>query len=601
MAPPIPAPPRPRRERLVLGAVCAAVVAIYFASAHSGLWEALAGDPARSYYNEQVAGFREGRLSLAKPAPPGLGRLRDPYDPAANRPFRGYPVLAEDLSYFRGRFYLYFGVAPALLLFWPWVLLTGHYLLHRWAVAIFCSAGFLAWAWVLRAAARRHFPSAGPGALAAALAALGLATGMPVLLERSEVYEVAVGCAYALAALAIAALWRALEDPGRGGRWTAAASLALGLAVASRPPVLCCAPLLLLPAALAARGGGRRRLLAAAVLPIALCGLGLLAYNAARFGDPLEFGQAFQISGIRQDAGGHFGLRYAPYNLRVYFLQLPRWQAGFPYLVHHDPPKGPGVPEGPFAPFGILGVLPFVLLALAAPRAWRAAAGPRRPLAGLLAASGILFLAPLGVACLFFGSTVRYEEEFLPALVALAALGVLGLEAAPPRRRRAARAGWGLLLAYSAAAGLLLSVDRYALEHTYLGSTLDDLGLHARAVAALEAATRANPSSTDARTDLGVALAQSGRLPEAIAQFQAALRLDPRRADTLADLGNGLVQTGQLDQGIEQYRRSLALRPGAARTRFNLALALAQQGRRGEALEQYREAVRLDPSLAAQR
>ena len=40
-----------------------------------------------------------------------------------------YHVL--DLSYYKGKFYLYFGVTPALVLFWPYLLLTGHYLPQR--------------------------------------------------------------------------------------------------------------------------------------------------------------------------------------------------------------------------------------------------------------------------------------------------------------------------------------------------------------------------------------------------------------------------------------------------------------------------------------
>jgi len=573
------------------------VIAIYFASAHSGQWEVLGGGAASSYYNEQVAGFRQGHLSLAKPVPPELARLPDPYDPAANRPFRGFPTLAEDLSYHQGKFYLYFGVTPALLLFWPWVLLTGHYLLHRWAVALFCSAGFLAMAWVLRAAARRYFAAAGLGPLAAGVAALGLATGMPILLERSEVYEVAISCAYALGALGLAGVVQALHRPGRAIAWTAAASLAFGLAVAARPPVLFASAMLFLPALAAGRDANRAGLVAAAVLPIGLCGLGLMAYNQLRFQNPFDFGQAYQISGIRQDVGGHFGLRFVGYNLRLYFLEPMRWQAGFPWVLHRIPPKGPGAPEGPFPPFGILPLLPFVALALAAPFAWLRGGGARRERQAFLAAAGLTFLAPFVLACLFFGSTTRYEEEFLPGLVLLAALGVLALESAG-RVRPWLRAAWAALLAFSVAAGLLLSVDRYSLEHTYVGAALNDLGRRAEAVAALRSAVRADPSSADARSDLGVALAQAGRLPEAMDQFAAVLRLDPLRADTLANLGNGYVQLGQAGKGIEEYRLSLALRPDVARTHYNLGLALLQQGHRGEALEQYREAIRLDPSLA---
>ena len=92
-----------------------------------------------------------------------------------------------DLSYYKGRLYLYFGVTPALILFWPFAALTGHYLFHRQAVAIFCAMGFLASVGLLRAMWRRYFAEASVGVVVACVMALGLATGVPVLLSQSDV------------------------------------------------------------------------------------------------------------------------------------------------------------------------------------------------------------------------------------------------------------------------------------------------------------------------------------------------------------------------------------------------------------------------------
>ncbi len=118
-------------QRAILGAVCAVVIGVYAGTAHSGFWESLSLNPAESYYNLLVQGFRAGQLSLNKDAPPGLTQLADPYDPVANARYRGAFYQLHDLSYYRGKLYVYFGVTPALLLFWPYVALTGHYLFHR--------------------------------------------------------------------------------------------------------------------------------------------------------------------------------------------------------------------------------------------------------------------------------------------------------------------------------------------------------------------------------------------------------------------------------------------------------------------------------------
>jgi len=198
----------------VLGAVCVLVVGVYACAAHSGVSELLSLNAADTYYNSLVQGFRAGQLSLKKEAPPGLRQLADPYDPAANAPYR-YASGTADLSYYKGRFYLYWGVTPALVLFWPYVALTGHYLLHKDAVVIFCAVGFLASVGLLRGLWRRYFAEVGVGVVVACALTLGLATGVPVMLPRAEVYEVAISCGYMLTMLALGALWCALHEPER--------------------------------------------------------------------------------------------------------------------------------------------------------------------------------------------------------------------------------------------------------------------------------------------------------------------------------------------------------------------------------------------------
>ena len=79
------------------------------------------------------------------------------------------------MSYYKGKLYLYFGVTPALVLFWPYVTLTGHYLSDKDAVVIFFALGFLVAAGLLRAVWRRYFPEVSIWVATVGLLALGLA------------------------------------------------------------------------------------------------------------------------------------------------------------------------------------------------------------------------------------------------------------------------------------------------------------------------------------------------------------------------------------------------------------------------------------------
>ena len=140
---------------------------------------------ASTHYNSLVDGFRPASL-IKRGCPLGLTRLADPYDPAANVRFRFGPDQLHDLSYYKGRLYMYFGVTPALILFWPFAALTGDYLFRRQAAAIFCAIGFLTSAALFFALWRRYFAGVSVGVVAACTLALGLATGAPVLLSQAE-------------------------------------------------------------------------------------------------------------------------------------------------------------------------------------------------------------------------------------------------------------------------------------------------------------------------------------------------------------------------------------------------------------------------------
>ncbi|HEX3731095.1 MAG TPA: hypothetical protein VHV47_14885, partial [Opitutaceae bacterium] len=441
---------RARLSDLVLAGTCAFVLAAFaFIVAHSvGEW----GRPPADYSNNlQAEAFRAGHLHLPKAAPPGLAQLKDPYDPEANLVYRMPPYSLHDLSYYGGRFYLYFGVTPVLLLFWPWAALTGHFLIHKWAVAIFSGALVLAAAGILRALRRRYFPEVGAGVLACGIAAVGLATGIPVMLQRADVCEVPISCAQALLLLSLAAIWAALHRPQRRILWSIFASLAYGLAVGARPSVLFGAVILLVPLWSERRELAPRRgvkLLLAAAVPLGLCGLALAWYNLARFHSPFEFGQHYQLAADRQDNAAHFSLRYLWFNFRVYFLAPVQLSPAFPFVREIISPALPAGHVPIEDPFGVLANIPVTLLALAAPLAWIGRPPEeRRTLRRFAAAVALLFLTSAFVLCLFYGDCSRYEVEFLPALVLLAVLGIFGLERlmhGSPAAKFFLRCGWGL-------------------------------------------------------------------------------------------------------------------------------------------------------------
>ncbi len=611
----------------MLGAICALIVGLYAWSANSGAFESLGSGAQESYYNLQVRGFRDGHLSVKREAPPALAQH---VNDEAWLDAHGL----HDLSYYKGKLYLYFGVTPALVLFLPYAALTGHYLLHKDATVLFFSAGFLAGVGLLWAVWRRYFKKSGFWVVVAGTLALGLCNFAPAILGRCDVYEVAISCGQAFTMLALAGIWRALHDAGSRWRWLAASSLAYGLAVGARPSLLLGAVILLVPVFQAWREKGRVwPLLAAAGGPIVLIGVGLMIYNAMRFDNPLEFGQATQMP---MTVHQQFRPRFVWYNFVVGFLEPARWTGHFPYAHDTALPMKPAGYWDVDHSFGILTNIPLVWLALAGPIGWRnRPEAERRVLRLFFGAMAVLF-GMCALPLVFHDSMcLRYEVEYASPLVLMGAVGMLALESALADRhewRRAARCGWGLLLVFSVVFNLLATFEMHANYLTVTGDALlrtekvneaavrfqKALGIEANdpeaisglghvlmkkgrldeAISQFQKALQLKPDAQAARNNLGMALAQAGRLDEAILQFQQAVQVNPDSALVHDNLGSALLRRGRLDEAILAFQEALEITPSLATARINLGSALVQQGRVDEGIIQYRRILLVTPNIA---
>jgi tetratricopeptide (TPR) repeat protein len=588
-----------KNEWRIMVLVCALVIGVYACMAQWGISESLNPNPAESRYNLLVEGFQAGHLSLNQEVPSGLAHLTDPYDPVAIAPFRLGPDRLYDLSYYKGKLYLYYGVTPALILFWPFAAVTGEYLFHKQAVAIFCAIGFLASVGLLRGLWRRYFFETSVWVVAACALALGLTTGVPMLLPRSSYNEVATSCGYMLTMLGLGAIWCALHESKRQCWWLAAASVAFGLALGARPnlsPVI-----LLVPVAQAWQE--RRKiwaLLLAAAGPIMVIALGLMLYNYLRFDSPFEFGFRYALTFTRQPTRQLISLHHLWFNFRVYFLEMARWSRRFPFVHEIALPPLPAGYMLVETPFGVLTNVPLVWMALAVPLAWWNRSEQTGSILRWFATTTALLFGVCALAlCLFVGACGRYEVDFLPALVFLAVIGILSLERAltdRPGRRRATRWGWGVLLAFSVAFNLFASVAYCAFVYNDLGNVLLLNGRVREAMKLHEQALWLDSDYADAHNSLGSELFALGNVQEGSQHFERSLQLRPDSASTHYDWGNALARSDQLQDAISQYQEALRLKPNYPDAHNNLGLALMTVGRTQEAIQHYQQALQINPN-----
>ena len=415
----------------------------------------------QGYYNLLASGFLKGQTALDTPVDPALALLKNPYSPT-ERAGRGL----HDASYYRGRYFIYFGVTPAVVAFVPVNVLTGSFLEERFAIAGFAMAGFFLSVLLIMDVRRRCFAQAPSWTVVMGAMMLGLATMVPALLRRPSIWEVPISAGYTGFMLTLICTWRATRAVRSRWIWLAAASAAMGLTVGARPTYLPAAVVLLVPLVTRLRSwrGREWRLLAVAALgPIAAAGVALAAYNFIRFGSVMEFGQTYQMAGDDIQGLKLFSLGYMAYNFRIYVLSAAGLSPFFPFITVIDPPPGPVGHLGMEDPYGLLPCMPWVVLLTAI----FVTANGRTHLKqvhvwalGTFAAA----MATMGFVFGFAGACGRYMVDFTPALILLASVGALAVTTWARGVWRVWLGGLvGVLALWSAGFGVLASLQHNAL------------------------------------------------------------------------------------------------------------------------------------------
>ncbi len=296
----------------------------------------------RNQYELMAENLLSGRLHFEYGDEDLLAGLKNPYDPYERMDAGVY--YHWDHAYYKGHYYMYFGVVPVILVFLPYRLLTGTALTTFHATqlfAVFIIAGLFALFHMLR---RRFFPQMPFGiylALSAAFSVMSVwyATAEPAL------YCTAITSAIALEVWSLyfflKAVWVETAEH-RQLRFAALGAFLGALAFGCRPPIAL-ANLLVLP--MLAEFLRQRKFtlsllgkLAVAALPYVAVAAGLMLYNYARFDNPFEFGQRYQLTAADQtqyglSLGGKELARLAR-DTAIHLFGIEKISKDFPYLRH---------------------------------------------------------------------------------------------------------------------------------------------------------------------------------------------------------------------------------------------------------------------------
>jgi hypothetical protein len=326
-----------------------------------GSWE-------ESNYASLAQGFFRGQLHLERWVNPKLTALPYPYDPKARKGIH----YEWDASYLNGKYYLYSSPLPAILGYMPLRILRRGYPPDSFVALFFAAWAFLASVSFTRIALRGRllnipFPFW--------VLFIGLGNVTTFVLVTVHMYEVAILCGMAMTAMWAVALLRYNESPTAArAAWV---GIWLALSICARPNL----GVLLIVTAFAIKR--TRKTIIAVVTPLAIVAIAMLWYNAARFGDPLEFGIRYQLTHVDMAGQKVCSLCTFPEvarlgnNLQHYLFWPLHVYSAFPFL---DPmparldrrvswPTPNGATEqiigiGPIAPLMLVGTLLAIVIAL---------------------------------------------------------------------------------------------------------------------------------------------------------------------------------------------------------------------------------------------
>lgn len=398
-------------------------------------------NPDPGYYADLAYSFAHGHTFMPRPVPDELLHADNPYSYAYAFKYRIW-----DYSMYKGKFFLYFGPAPALVRLCFADMISTHFALLLYGIT------WAAFFWLCVCRLRELYFADAPPWMVYVLGAAGALN--PVLLYLLNIPDVYTEAVLASTAFGAGGIYFALLAYEGADMAALLSGLCFALGFASRVNTLfACVPFLALMLPRDGKKDCKKMLFMSA--PVFAGGLALLAYNYARFENPFEFGVTYQYNATHWYVAHKmfFSVRYIPAHIYEYFMRLPYFYAHFP-LMRGSGPSGLVSDSGVFSVFLWTPLTLFALLPLDA-------RGRREKMFSL----ALLCSAALTMLVLFANKvvSVRYMADFCNTLALAGALGIFVLLR---RRPKLAYFCTALCAAFSLYVGIAMLFTIFRIAYT---------------------------------------------------------------------------------------------------------------------------------------
>ena len=282
-------------------------------------------------YKDLTDSLIEGRAYLDIAVDDNLTTLDNPYD--VTQRISNDVDYQFDTAYYNGKYYVYFGIAPVILFYLPYKLLTGNYI-HDYTInAINFFILSISVVFILYKIISNNFKKT-PLIMFAILSIFAIDTcGSLSLLARPVIYTVPVLCALAFSTLGICLWLYSIKNDGSiNNILVLLGSLAIGIAISSRPQfgLFAFFAFVIFNSQIKTLSKHIKSLVCA-LIPLFIVGGLLMYYNYIRFGSPFDFGANYNLTFNDMTKRG-FKLDRILDGIFFYLLQPMSISGVFPYI-----------------------------------------------------------------------------------------------------------------------------------------------------------------------------------------------------------------------------------------------------------------------------
>ena len=324
-----------RKNMIIITALCHILLFVLVLFSNPFFWKDTAY-PHPQEYHYLAEALAKGQTSLLIDPSEELKQLSNPYDSSLRIQEKVYYFW--DFAYYKGKYFVYFGIGPELVFYLPYFLITGTHLPNPIPIMIseifFIFGVFLFFEEIVIRYYQRKIPL-GLSLLLSSATVLG--SGAFFIARRLDLYSVPIMMGLALTIWGLFFWLKSRQtDQSLNCKTLFIGSCFMAFVAACRPQLILgsfLAFLFFLPELKNLKEKQNQKYLMVALLPYVIIAAGLMYYNWIRFDSPFDFGSSYNLTTNDMTRRGFVFDRFF-IGIFTYLFQLPNIQAAFPYLQY---------------------------------------------------------------------------------------------------------------------------------------------------------------------------------------------------------------------------------------------------------------------------